>query len=268
MLAIIGVPATGACKTLTRWTGRTVVTGKSSLISGQPLSAEFRVQTSRIYDKEGRPLANSLVLQGVKEQLHLLLSRYRLDLKPEIDSLKNLLPYFLPRYPADRLTGMIDSLRIGHLLIRPGGLDVELRIDVETAAKGGPEPILSKHEMHQLEQRYRNWDTFLTFVIKEAATATRSEELRAALLEILLDARYQFMSILSEPSQSTTDPVLQQLFDFGKSGDIIQQKKPHGFNFQLIRPVYAASPRDRLNRWVPAPCRAEVLSTRDSKFIA
>ncbi|MBU0767511.1 MAG: SPOR domain-containing protein, partial [Proteobacteria bacterium] len=48
-----------------------------------------------------------------------------------------------------------------------------------------------------------------------------------------------------------TDPVLQQLFDFGMPGEIIQHKKPHGFNFQLIRPVYAANPRDRLNRWVP-----------------
>ncbi len=34
-------------------------------------------------------------------------------------------------------------------------------------------------------------------------------------------------------------------------GKITQQKKSHRFNFQLIRPVYAANPRDRLNRWVP-----------------
>jgi len=189
--------------------------------------------------------------------------------------------------------------------------------------------------MQQLEQRCRSWDAFLTFVIKEAATATRSEELRATLLEILLDARYQIKSILAEPQQSETDPVkqlfirswerlmpvmrkisvhsteqnllpflsfitavdalnaldrlgpaagldistdglrrlarllnddpsidplkysdetdpvLQQLFDFETSGEIIQQKKPQGFNFQLIRPVYAANPGDRLNRWVP-----------------
>jgi cell division septation protein DedD len=335
ILAIIGVPATGACKTINRWTGRTVVTGKFSLESGQPLSAEFRVNDARIYDQESRPPTDSLVLQAVKEQLHILLSRYRLDLKPETDSLKNMLPYFLPHYPVDRIREMIDSLRIGHLLIRPNGLDVELRIDVETVAKAGPEPILSKHEMQQLEQRYRRWDAFLTFVIKEAASATRSEELRSALLEILLDARYQFKSTLVGSSQSTTDPVkqlfirswerlipvmrqisihspkqnllpflsfitaadalnalnrwgpavgldistdglrrlarllnddpsidplkylnepdpvLQKLFDFGTTGDNIQQKKPHSFNFQLFPKVYAANSRDHLNRWVP-----------------
>lgn len=334
-LATIGVPTSGACKVITRWTGRTAVTGKPALISDQPLSAEFRVQAARLYDQEGRLLTDNVVLQAVKEKLHLLLSRYRLDLKPETDRLKTLLPYFLPHYPLDRLTEMIDSLRIGHLLIRPNGLDVELRINVETVAKAGPEPTLREHEMQQLEQRCRSWDAFLTFVIKEAATATRSEELRATLLEILLDARYQINSILAEPQQSETDPVkqlfirswerlmpvmreisvhsteqnllpflsfitaadalkaldrlgpaagldistdglrrlarllnddpsvdplkyldetdpvLQQLFDFETSGEIIQQKKPQGFNFQLIRPVYAANPGDRLNRWVP-----------------
>ena len=334
-LATIGVPTSGACEVITRWTGRTAVTGKPALISDQPLSAEFRVQAARLYDQEGRLLTDNVLLQAVKEKLHLLLSRYRLDLKPETDRLKTLLPYFLPHYPLDRLTEMIDSLRIGHLLIRPNGLDVELRIDVQTVAEAGPEPTLREHEMQQLEQRCRSWDAFLTFVIKETATATRSEELRAALLEILLDARYQINSILAEPQQSETDPVkqlfirswerlmpvmreisvhsteqnllpflsfitaadalkaldrlgpaagldistdglrrlarllnddpsvdplkyldetdpvLQQLFDFETSGEIIQPKKPQGFNFQLVRPVYAANPGNRLNRWVP-----------------
>ena len=80
-LATIGVPTSGACKVITRWTGRTAVTGKPALISDQPLSAEFRVQAARLYDQEGRLLTDNVVLQAVKEKLHLLLSRYRLDLK-------------------------------------------------------------------------------------------------------------------------------------------------------------------------------------------
>ena len=335
ILATIGVPAIGSCKVITRWTGRTAVTGKPSLLKDQPLSVEFKVQETRLYDQKGKLLKDGLVLQAVKEQLHLLLSRYKLDLKPETDPLKALLPYFLPRFPTDHLKGMIDSLRIGQLVLRSNGLDVQLLIDAETAAEAVPEPALSELEMQQLEQRYRSWDAFLTFVIKEAATATRSKELRDTLLEILLDARYQFKSVLVEPRKSATDPVkqlfsqswerlmpvmreisvqspeqnlmpflsfitaadalnaldrlgpslgldisidglrrlarllnndpsidplkyqyeidpvIQQLFDFGNSGEIIQQKKSNGFNFQLIQPVYAANPRDRLNRWVP-----------------
>lgn len=335
ILATIGVSAIGSCKVITRWTGRTAVTGKPSLVKDQPLSVAFKVQEARLYDQKGNLLKDGLVLQAVKEQLHLLLSRYKLDLKPEIDPFKALLPYFLPRFPADHLKGMIDSLRIGHLVLRSNGLDVRLLIDAETVAKAGPEPALSELEIQQLEQRYRSWDAFLTFVIKEVATATRSKELRDALLEILLDGRYQFKSILVKPRQSATDPVkqlfgrsweklmpvmreisvqspeqnllpflsfitaadalnaldrlgpslgldisvdglrrlarilnsdpsidplkyqdeidpvIQQLFDFGMSGKIIQQKKSNGFNFQLIRPVYAANLRNRLNHWVP-----------------
>jgi len=337
-LATIGVTTTtGACKVITQWNGRATVTGKPVLVSDQPFSVEFRVQDTRLYNQQGRLLEDSLVLQAVKEQMHLFLSRYRLDLNPETGQLKALLPYFLPHYPANRLSGMIDSLRIGLLDLRPNELEVRLLMDVETVAKAGPEPVLSEHEMEQLEQRYRSWDSFLTFVIKEAASATPSEELRAALLEILLDARYQLKSILTESQQSAADPVkqlfirtweqlmpvmreisvrspeknllpflsfitaadafkaldrlgpalgldistdglrrlarllnddpsidplkyldeidpgLQQLFDFGRSSEISPQKKSQGFNFQLIRPVYAANPRDRLNRWVPAP---------------
>ena len=336
VLATIGVPGTDSCKVVTRWAGRTAVNGKPSLVRDQPLSVEFKMQEARLYDQGGRLIRDGFVFQAVKEQLHLLLSHYRLDLKPETDPFKALLPYFLPQFPTVHLKGMIDSLRIDHLVIRSDGLDVRLLIDVETVAKAGPEPALSEPEMQQLEQRYRSWDAFLTFVIKETATATRSEELRDALFAILLDARYQFKSILVEPRQSATDsfnqlfgrswerlmpvmreisvrspkqnllpflsfitaadalnaldrlgptlgldisidglrrlarllnndpsidplkyqneidPVIQQLFDFGMSGEIIPQKKSHGFNFQLIRPVYAANPRERLNNWVPS----------------
>jgi len=334
-LATIGVPTSGACEVITRWTGRTAVTGKPVLVSDQPFSVEFKVQAVRLFDQQNRLITDNVLLQAVKEKLHLLLSRYRVDLKPETDQLKALLPYFLPSYPANRLTEMIDSLRIGHLVLRSNGLDVQLQMDVETVTKAGPEPTLSEHEIQQLEQRYRSWDAFLTFVIKETATATRSDELRAALLEILLDARYQLKSMLNEPQQSTPDPVkrlfiqswermipvireisvhsseqnllsflsfitavdalkaldrlgpsvgldistdglrrlarilnddpsidplkylneidpvLQQLFDFEMFDEISQQKKSHGFNFQLIWPVYAANSEDRLNRWVP-----------------
>jgi septal ring-binding cell division protein DamX len=319
-LATIGVSTIGACKVITRWTGRTVVTGKPVLVNDQPFSVEFRVQAVRLYDQQDRLLKDNVVLQPVKEKLHLLLSRYRLDLKPETDQLKVLLPYFLPHYQAGRLTRMIDSLRIGHLVLRSNGLDIQLLIDVETVTKAGPEPTLNEHEIQQLEQRYQSWDAFLTFVIKEAATATRSEEYRSTLLEILLDARYQLKSILGEPQQNASDPV-KQLFvrswerlmpvmreisvhspeqnllpflSFITAADALNAldrlgpaigldistdglrrlarilnddpsidplkymdeidpvlQKSQGFNFRLIRPAYAANPRDRLNRWVP-----------------
>ena len=92
---------------------------------------------------------------------------------------------------------MIDSLRIGHVKVRPNGLDVNLILDVEELPQTETEPVLTAIEVQQLEQRCQTWDAFLTFVVKEVATATRSEALRSILLDILLDVRYQINYILN-----------------------------------------------------------------------
>jgi hypothetical protein len=335
ILAIIGVNATGGCMTITRWSGRTVVKGKPILVNRQPLSVQFQVQAVELYDQQGRFLSDSLLPQAFQAQLRQALSRFHMDLKPATDQLKVLLPYVISRDSADRLTRMIDSLRIGHVNVRPNGLDVNLILDVEKSPQAETEPALTAIEMQQLEQRCQTWDAFLTFVVKELAAATRSESLRSTLLDILLDIRYQINYILTSNPKSGPDPVkqlfvrswerlepvmqeisnqlpehnllpflsfitaadalkaldrlgpaagldistdglrrlarllndnpsidplkypveidpaLQQLFDFGIPPEIVPQKKPFSFKLQLIRPAFAATRWDRLNRWVP-----------------
>ena len=334
-LAIIGANTTDGCMTITQWAGRTVVKGKALLVNRQPLSVQFQVQAVELYDQQGGQLSDSLLPQAFKTQLHQILSRFHMDLKPATDHLKALLPYVVPRYSADRLTRMIDSLRIGHVKVRPKGLDVHLTLDVEEPPQSETEPALSAIEVLQLEQRCQAWDAFLTFVVKELAAATHSEALRSTLLDILLDIRYQIRFILTSNLNSGPDPVkqlfirswerlepvmqeisiqlpehdllpflsfitaadalkaldqlgpaagldistdglrrlarllndnpsidplkypgeidpaLQQLFDFGIPQEIVPPKKPFSFKLQLIRPAFAASRWDRLNRWVP-----------------
>lgn len=206
-LATIGINTTDGCATIGYWKGRTVVKGKPVLLDGQPLSAEFRLQTAELYDQQGHRLSGTPMLQASEERLHQALSKLRIDLSPEVDRLKEWLPSVLPRYSADRLSDMVDSLRIGHISVRPDGLDVRLTIDVDKNPKAGPEPALNAAEMKQLEQTYRTWDAFLTFVVKQAATATHSEALRSALLEILLDARYEMKAVLVADAHNGTDPV-------------------------------------------------------------
>jgi len=334
-LAIIGVNATDGCMAISQWTGQTVVRGKPLLVNRQPLSVQFQVQAVELYDQQGRLLSDSLLPQAFNAQLRQILSRFHMDLKPATDQLKALLPYVVPHYSADRLTRIIDSLRIGHLKVRPNGLDVHLILDIEELPQAETEPALTAIEVQQLEQRCQAWDAFLTFVIKEVATATRSEALRSTLLDILLDIRFQINHILTsnlkggadpvkqlfirswerlEPvmreigNQSPEhnllplmsfitaadalkaldrlgpaagldistdglrrlarllndnpsidplkypveiDPVLQQLFDIGIPQEIVPPKKPFSFKLQLIRPAFAATRWDRLNRWVP-----------------
>jgi hypothetical protein len=334
-LAIIGANTTDGCMPITQWAGRILVKGKPLLVNRQPLSVQLQVQAVELYDQQGGLLSDSILPPAFKVQLHQVLNRFRIDLKPATDQLKALLPYVVPRYTADRLTRMIDSLRIGHVKVRPKGLDVRLMLDVEESPQAETEPALTAIEVQQLEQRCQVWDAFLTFVIKEVATATRSETLRSTLLDILLDVRYQINLILTSSPKSGPDPVkqlfiqswerlepvmreisiqspehnllpfmsfitaadalealdrlgpaagldistdglrrlarllndnpsidplkypveidpaLQQLFDFGIPQEIVPPKKPFSFKLQWIRPAFAASRWDRLNRWVP-----------------
>lgn len=210
-LAIIGANLADGCMTITRWAGQTLVKGKPLLVNRHPLSVQFQVQAIELYDQQGRVLSDSLLPQTYKAQLHQVLSRFRMDLKPATDQLKALLPDVVPHYSADRLTRMIESLRIGHVKVRPGGLDVRLILDVEKPPQSETEPALTVIEVQQLEQQCQAWDAFLTFVVKELAAATRSESLRSTLLEILLDVRYQIKYILTSDPKSGPDPV-KQLF--------------------------------------------------------
>ena len=206
-LAVIGVNTTGSCLPLTRWSGRADVLGKPSLADNLPLSVQFQVRQFDLYDPQGRLLSDSLLPPAYKAQLHQVLGRLRMDLKPATDRLKALLPYVVSRQSAAGLNRMIDSLRIGHVEVRPHGLDIHLVLDAEKPPPSESEPALTALEVRQLEQRCRDWDAFLTFVIKEMAAATRSEALRSTLLEILLDIRYELKDILTSDPQGGSDPV-------------------------------------------------------------
>jgi hypothetical protein len=209
--ANIGANTTGGCMAVTRWAGRTVIKGKPLLVNRQPLSVQFQVQAVELHDQQGRQLSDSLLPQAFKGQLRQVLSRFHIDLNPATDQLKALLPYVVNHYSADRLTRMIDSLRIGHVKVRPNGLDVKLILDVAELPQADAEPPLTAIEVQQLEQRCQTWDAFLTFVVKEVALATRSEALRSVLLDILLDVRYEINHILTSNPESGPDPV-KQLF--------------------------------------------------------
>ena len=298
--AILGAGTSDGCMTITQWAGRTVLKGKPLLANLQPLSVQFQVQAVELYDQQGRALSDSFLPQAFKAQLYQVLSRFRMDLKPATDQLKALLPYVVPRYSADRLTRMIDSLRIGHVKPRPDGLDVQLVLEVEKPPQSETEPALTAIEVQQMEQRCQTWDAFLTFVVKELAAATRSEALRTTLLDILLDIRYQIRFILTSNPNSGPDPV-KQLFirswerlepvmreisiqlpehnllpflSFITAADALKALDRLGPAAGLdistdglrrlarllndapsidpwIRPAFAASRWDRLNRWVP-----------------
>jgi hypothetical protein len=206
-VATFGVDTAEGCNAVGSWTGRTTVKGKPAWVAGQRLAVVFDEVTAEISDRNGQRLADAPLFESFEERLRQEVASVDLDLSPGAERLKEWLPSVLPRYPAGRLHEIIDRLRIADIDVEPDGLSIRLAIDIEEAFQASSEPALSAAETARLEGRIRSWDAFLSFVVKQAAIATPSADHRAALLEVLLDARYEMAVALTADPLDGEDPV-------------------------------------------------------------
>jgi len=117
------------------------------------------------------------------------------------------------------------------------------------------EPVMQEISIQLPEH---NLLPFLSFITAADALKALDRLGPAAGLDISTDGLRRLARLLNDnPSIDPLkypveiDPALQQLFDFGIPPEIVSPKKPFSFKLQLIRPAYAASRWDRLNRWVP-----------------
>jgi hypothetical protein len=104
----------------------------------------------------------------------------------------------------------------------------------------------------------RNPVPFLSFMTAADALMILDRLGPAAGLDISADGLRRLARLLNDnpnldPLQymDEIDPELQHLFDLGIPEEIGPQEKPQGFNLQLVPSAFAATSRDRLNRWVP-----------------
>ncbi len=150
-------------------------------------------------------------------------------------------------------------------------LDVRYQIKyiLTSNPKSGPDPVkqLFVRSWERLEPVMReisiqlpehNLLHFLSFITAADALEALDRLGPAAGLDISTDGLRRLARLLNDnPSLDPlkysveVDPALQQLFEFGIPPEIVPPKKPFSFKLQLIRPAFAASRWDRLNRWVP-----------------
>jgi hypothetical protein len=103
----------------------------------------------------------------------------------------------------------IHSLRLVRVAAIPDGLNVQMSIDVDTppAQNSVPEPLLNLEEIRQWEKQWESWDAYITFVIKRMAIKAELATLRATLLDILLESRYELRDALSSDVAREADTV-------------------------------------------------------------
>ena len=172
----------------------------------------FDVVDSNLYD-EAHKKANLIgqLWDRMKDTIQPHFGAVTIDLSQPFRELRDFLPTIVGSGPqAAELGRALDTLRPVSARALPRGIVVEAALEVPepptapTAA--GTEPPLSQAEIDAFNERANQWDAFLTFVVKTLGVKTLSKETRKTLLDTLLDARYQIVAILAEPSRHQ-DPV-------------------------------------------------------------
>ena len=210
-VARIGTALGGGCLVLLNWRGMVEVDQQPRI---EPNSAvvHFQVVGSNIYGPDGskQPAVGKL-WDWIKQYVHPRLAQLTIDLRPIVTQLRELLPTVFPDASAGQIDALLNSLSLTDVSVADKHVALSLRVQppevkVPTPAPG-PEPVLTPDQVAHFNAVLDQWDAFLTHTIMYAAADTDLEELRFALLKILLDARYDLLQALAGPVASRQDPV-------------------------------------------------------------
>ena len=176
----------------------------------------FEVVDSNLLDAERQKSA--LVGQlwdRIKDSVQPRLGAVTVDLGGPFRELREFLPTVVAPARADEARRAIDSLRPVSVRALPKGIVVEAAFDVADESPRTPMPAateapLTDEQIAAFTERANQWDAFVTFVIKNLGSRTLSKNAHQALLDTLIDARYQIAEALAAPSRQE-DPV-RQLF--------------------------------------------------------
>jgi hypothetical protein len=147
----------------------------------------------------------------VKPVVHPRLETLRVDMGPLVGELRRALPLFAERREEAAVRRLAESIALAEARVEARGLVLRLRFDVETgaarAAAPAPAPPLTPAEAAAFEAALRDWDAFVTFVVKTAGHDALHPALRAELLAALLEARHELVAALEAPARRGEDPV-------------------------------------------------------------
>ena len=205
--ASLGSALLGRCSKLLSWKGEARFLTEPVILSGSR-SVKLNVIDSRLYNSQGEMISSGRLWELAGGHFQPLLGQFQVDLAPSIDELRLLLPEVMPGRSAQQLRAVVDSLTLADMRAETVGLSVDVNFQVQRLAEQSqPEAALSQQEVEQWESNWQMMDAVITFAVKHYASTTKRQDLRATLLDILLDARYQLQDVLTTPASPAHDPV-------------------------------------------------------------
>jgi hypothetical protein len=221
--ADIATAVFGDCTQLFNWEGDARFLTQPVIQPGAR-SVRLKILATQLYDPQGQLITGQL-WDLASGQLLSLMNHYEIDLTPTIDQLNKLLPDVLNKRSVEQITRISDSLRLATISVAADGIDVAINLQIDRLPST-PEPatILSAEEIQQLEANWQMMDAMITFAVKRYANATSQQDLRDALVEILLDARYRLRDALAMPVTRANDPVRHWFIDsWQRLGPVLRQ---------------------------------------------
>lgn len=196
----------GQCQPLLAWDGSIRIISDPVIKTDNPHLIYLQVIDSELTNLNNERLTSGPLWDQAKKLVHPLFDQFRLDLAPSINELKKFLPLFLPKHSEVQLNDMLASLLLAPLQVTTDGIHSALVFDVATITEPQPpEQVLTQQEQLQWQQKWQSMDALMTHTIKHYAAATRLDDLKLALFDILMDARYDLQDALQQ--DQTNDPV-------------------------------------------------------------
>jgi hypothetical protein len=208
-VAQAGFTFLGTCYQPFGWEGEVDALEQVRLAHGAPM-VEFHVVDSSLSGGGGW-LGFPELWNWIKPSVHPRLEVLRVDLGPLIGDLRRTLPLFTSHPDEPELRRLVDSLALSSVDVEERGLVLGVSFDVEALplaqSASAEEPPLAPEELAAFEAQIHEWDAFVTFVVKSVGNETLDPQLRSALLEALIAARYDIVAALGEPGRDGPDRV-------------------------------------------------------------
>lgn len=252
--AQVGTALAGSCLSVIQWQGFVEVDQRPAL-GIEPGTVQFRVNDSRVFSEDGESSgAVGTVWEWVKKHVQPRFERLHVDINPVLSEIRQLMPLVYPQQPPP-IQRILKGITLTGVTLNEEQLQLLLQLDLPPAFIKSPlpidEPALTSAEMERWQRSWQQWDAFLTYFIRQAGEDTNSAEIRTELLAVLIEARRDLVSILTEPVTGE-DPVADLFITTW------QRLEP------VLQEVSEQLPPDSALRYATFMTAADVLATIES----
>jgi hypothetical protein len=205
--AQFGTSLGGQCLTVLQWDGILETLQQPTLDSEHSILS-FPIASATAYDHAGRQLTINKLQDLIKRYAEPKLAAVKIDLNESRSHIEQTLAHFLPKSNAAEVDAVLKSLRFDSVEVKTDGIGLKLKLNAppkRTVVE--PAPAFNEAEQKQWQAAWQEWEAFLSSAIEQAASDTKSPELRATLMEILGDSRAAFQAGLKEHDADSSDPV-------------------------------------------------------------